>query len=56
MPKDLLKKNTVHDVEVNCIDISRDAALIATGGGDKQVIVFDIRSSTIMMHSFLRLS
>jgi autophagy-related protein 16 len=47
IPKELLKRNTVHDVEVNCLDISRDGTLLATGGGDKQLIVFDIRSSTL---------
>ncbi|KAJ3274962.1 hypothetical protein HDV01_001826 [Terramyces sp. JEL0728] len=44
----VLKKQfkKVHDDDINCMGISSDGMLLATGGNDKKLVIHDIRSGT----------
>ncbi|TPX56786.1 hypothetical protein PhCBS80983_g04292 [Powellomyces hirtus] len=41
LPQVATKKMSAHDAEINCIQLSPDGNLLATGGNDKRVILYD---------------
>ncbi|KAJ3286351.1 hypothetical protein HDU79_006559 [Rhizoclosmatium sp. JEL0117] len=43
-PTIAVKKMTLHDGEINCIQINKDGTLLATGGTDKKLILSDART------------
>ncbi|KAI9340410.1 WD40-repeat-containing domain protein [Zopfochytrium polystomum] len=45
-PNVLLKRLSAHDGDINCIQISRDGSLVATGGNDKKLMLHDARTGT----------
>lgn len=44
IPTKALHKPPAHESEINCIRVSRDGSLLATGGNDKKVIVYDAKT------------
>ncbi|KAJ3124261.1 hypothetical protein HK098_001271 [Nowakowskiella sp. JEL0407] len=46
IPNTVMKKWTSHDGEINCVQVSRDGAILATGGQDKKVILYDAHTGT----------
>ncbi|KAI9335302.1 WD40-repeat-containing domain protein [Obelidium mucronatum] len=46
-PTIAIKKVSLHDGEINCIQVNRDGSLIATGGNDKKLILTDARTGAV---------
>ncbi|KAJ3327653.1 hypothetical protein HDU76_011377 [Blyttiomyces sp. JEL0837] len=46
-PNVAVKKVSAHDGDINCIQVSKDGSIVATGGNDKKLILFDARSGSV---------
>ncbi|KAJ3167917.1 hypothetical protein HDU88_001864 [Geranomyces variabilis] len=47
VPKSITRRINAHDGEINCIQMSPDGSLVATGGNDKRVILYDAHTGGI---------
>ncbi|KNC97324.1 uncharacterized protein SPPG_09457 [Spizellomyces punctatus DAOM BR117] len=47
LPQAAVKKIHSHDSEINCIQISPDGSLLATGSNDKKVILYDAKAGVV---------
>ncbi|KAI8855020.1 WD40-repeat-containing domain protein [Chytridium lagenaria] len=47
LPNVIVKRSPMHESDINCIQISRDGNLIATGSNDKKLILTDAKTGNV---------
>ncbi|KAJ3109080.1 hypothetical protein HDU97_009198 [Phlyctochytrium planicorne] len=47
LPNVAIKRTPLHESDINCIQISKDGTLLATGSNDKKLILTDAKTGTI---------